>query len=46
MSYDIQIITAATIGYLLGLTWNWAEMQVKRRMYKNRRRRLAKMKYA
>jgi len=46
MNTNLQLITAATIGFLLGLTWNWAEMQVKRRIYKNRRRKLAKMKYA
>lgn len=46
MSYDIQIIAAAIIGYLLGLVTQWGEMQVRRRIYKNRRRRLAKMKYA
>ena len=46
MTTDLQIITAAIIGFTLGYLSQWAELKLARRIYKNRRRKLAKMKYA
>jgi hypothetical protein len=46
MSYDLQLITAAAISFALGYLSQWAEIKLARRIYKNRRRKLAKMKYA
>jgi len=46
MSLEVNTILTAAACYLLGLATNWAEIQMKRRIYRNRRRRLAKMKYA
>jgi hypothetical protein len=46
MSDTIQLLTAAATGYLLCLASQWGEMAIKRRIYRNRRRRVAKMKYA
>jgi hypothetical protein len=46
MTYDLQIITTAIISFALGYLSQWAELKLARRIYKRRRARLAKMKYA
>lgn len=46
MSFEINTILTACAAYLLGLATNWADIQMRRRIYRNRRRKLAKMKYA